>query len=75
MKQKIAVLGGGAASLSAVFQLTSVPGWQQRYEITVYQLGWRLGGKGATGRDPPRGTGSRSTGCTCGSASTTPRSG
>ncbi len=55
MKQRIAVLGGGAASLSSVFQLTSVPGWQQRYDITVYQLGWRLGGKGATGRDPTQG--------------------
>ncbi|MBS1151728.1 MAG: dependent oxidoreductase [Myxococcaceae bacterium] len=55
MKQRIAVLGGGAASLSSVFQLTSVPGWQDRYEITVYQLGWRLGGKGATGRDPTQG--------------------
>ncbi len=55
MKQKIAVLGGGAASLSAVFELTNVKGWADQYEITVYQLGWRLGGKGATGRDPAKG--------------------
>ena len=55
MKQRIAVLGGGAASLSSVFHLTSVPDWQDRYDITVYQLGWRLGGKGATGRDPTQG--------------------
>jgi uncharacterized protein with NAD-binding domain and iron-sulfur cluster len=50
-KKKIAVLGGGAAAMSAVFHLTQQPGWQDRYEVTVYQLGWRLGGKGATGRD------------------------
>ncbi len=55
MKQRIAVLGGGASSLSSVFQITSVPGWQDKYDITIYQLGWRLGGKGATGRDPTQG--------------------
>jgi uncharacterized protein with NAD-binding domain and iron-sulfur cluster len=48
--RKIAVLGGGMGSLSAVFWLTSQPGWQDRFDITVYQLGWRLGGKGASGR-------------------------
>lgn len=51
MKKKIAVLGGGIGSLSTVFALTSTPGWQDRYEITVYQQGWRLGGKGASGRN------------------------
>ena len=48
--QKIAVLGGGIASLSTVFELTSQPGWNALYDITVYQSGWRLGGKGASGR-------------------------
>lgn len=51
-KKKIAILGGGPAGLSAAFHLTEKPGWEAEYEITVYQLGWRLGGKGATGRDP-----------------------
>jgi uncharacterized protein with NAD-binding domain and iron-sulfur cluster len=50
MKRRIAVLGGGMGSLSAVYWLTSRPGWQDDYEITVYQLGWRLGGKAASGR-------------------------
>src|SRR5262245_35211211 len=50
-KQKIAVLGGGMAALTAVFELTSRPGWQDRYEITVHQMGHRLGGKGASGRN------------------------
>lgn len=49
-KQKVAVLGGGMGSLSAVYWLTSEPGWQDRFEITIYQLGWRLGGKAASGR-------------------------
>lgn len=25
------------------------PDWKERYEITLYQMGWRLGGKGASG--------------------------
>jgi len=50
-KQKIAILGGGAGAMAAAFELTSVPGWQEHYEITVYQQGWRLGGKGASGRN------------------------
>ncbi|MFL5346236.1 MAG: NAD(P)-binding protein [Hyalangium sp.] len=51
VKRKIAVLGGGMASLAAVHELTSLPGWRDRYEITVYQMGFRLGGKGASGRN------------------------
>jgi uncharacterized protein with NAD-binding domain and iron-sulfur cluster len=50
-KQRIAVLGGGMGALSAVFAITEQPGWADRYDITIHQLGWRLGGKGATGRD------------------------
>jgi uncharacterized protein with NAD-binding domain and iron-sulfur cluster len=50
-KQKIAILGGGVGAMSAALELTSTPGWQDRFEITVYQMGWRLGGKGASGRD------------------------
>src|SRR5271155_4067886 len=50
-KQRIAVLGGGISALTAVFQLTSLPDHAERYEITVYQMGWRAGGKGASGRN------------------------
>ncbi len=50
-KQKIAVLGGGISALSAVYYLTDQPDWQDHYEITVYQMGWRLGGKIASGND------------------------
>lgn len=51
-KEKIAVLGGGCGAMSAVWALTNEPGWAEKYDITVYQLGWRLGGKGASGRGP-----------------------
>jgi len=51
-KEKIAILGGGIGALTAAYQLTTVPDWQDRYEITVYQQGWRVGGKGASARNP-----------------------
>ncbi len=49
-RTKIAILGGGLGGLSAAYELTSQPRWYERYEITIYQKGWRLGGKGASGR-------------------------
>src|SRR5438477_3840189 len=52
MQRKIAVLGGGLGSLSTVFELTNQPGWRDRFDITVYQMGHRLGGKGASGCNP-----------------------
>jgi uncharacterized protein with NAD-binding domain and iron-sulfur cluster len=49
---RVAILGGGMAGLSAAWRL-SEPGWSDRVEsITVYQRGWRLGGKAASSRGP-----------------------
>jgi uncharacterized protein with NAD-binding domain and iron-sulfur cluster len=48
---KVAVIGGGCAAISAAFEL-SRPAHHGKYEITIYQQGWRLGGKGASGRGP-----------------------
>ncbi len=48
--KKIAILGGGVGAVTAAFALTSPENWQQEYDITLYQMGWRLGGKGASGR-------------------------
>lgn len=59
MAERIAVLGGGLGSLSTVFQMTNTPGWQDKYDITIYQMGWRAGGKCASGRDMRDGYGSR----------------
>ena len=58
-RQRIIVLGGGLGSLSAAFYLTEQPGWAERYDITVYQQGWRLGGKCASGHDMRPGYGHR----------------
>ncbi|MBD2506357.1 NAD(P)-binding protein [Nostoc muscorum FACHB-395] len=49
--KKIAILGGGISSLTTAYELTSQPGWDSLYDITIYQTGWRLGGKCATGRN------------------------
>lgn len=52
-RTRLAVLGGGVGALTAVFALTDADNPRcQEYDITVYQLGWRLGGKGASGRNP-----------------------
>lgn len=50
-KTKVAILGGGVGAISAAYQLSCFPDWQQRFDITVYQMGWRLGGKCASGRN------------------------
>ena len=46
---EVAVIGGGCASITAAFELTR-PEHQGKYHVTIYQLGWRLGGKGASSR-------------------------
>jgi uncharacterized protein with NAD-binding domain and iron-sulfur cluster len=48
---RVAILGGGAGALAAAFELTATEELRSRHEVTVYQLGWRLGGKGASGRN------------------------
>ena len=51
-KTKVAVLGGGVGAMTAAFELTA-PHLEGRYDVTVYQPGWRLGGKCASGRGGP----------------------
>lgn len=46
-REKIAILGGGIGALSAAWHLSSEAGWQERFDICVYQHGWRLGGSAA----------------------------
>lgn len=43
---KVAILGGGMAALAAAFEISNSPG----YAVTIYTLGWRLGGKCASSR-------------------------
>ncbi len=51
-KKRVAVLGGGASALTTAYYLSRTQELRDAYEVTVYQLGWRLGGKGASGRGP-----------------------
>ncbi len=54
-KTKIAVLGGGMGAMSAALALSEIDPTGERYEVTVYQQGWRLGGKTASGRNAAMG--------------------
>ena len=47
--RRVAILGGGMAGLTAAWEL-SAPALRDDYEVTVYQRGFRLGGKGASSR-------------------------
>lgn len=51
-KKKVAILGGGIAALTTAYEL-SRGRLRDEYEVTVYQMGWRLGGKLASGRAGP----------------------
>ena len=50
-KKKVVILGGGVGGVTAAFALTQ-PELNGQYDVTLYQIGWRLGGKGASGRNP-----------------------
>jgi uncharacterized protein with NAD-binding domain and iron-sulfur cluster len=58
-REKVAVLGGGPAAVTAAFELTATPALRERFEVTIYQPGWRMGGKCASGRNLARGRGAR----------------
>ncbi len=48
-RKRVAIIGGGCAAMAAAFELTK-PELEGEFDVTVYQVGWRLGGKGASGR-------------------------
>ncbi|MBN8632707.1 MAG: NAD(P)-binding protein [Rhodobacterales bacterium] len=50
-RKKVAVIGGGVGAITATYAITTIPDWDKHYDITIYQLGWRCGGKGASGRN------------------------
>ena len=50
-RQKIAVIGGGMSALSTIYNITQRENRRDKYDITIYQMGWRIGGKGASGRN------------------------
>src|SRR5689334_4576232 len=49
-RKRIAVLGGGMAGLAAAWELSKPDRADEIESVTVYQRGWRLGGKGASSR-------------------------
>lgn len=53
-RKAIAIVGGGCAGLSAAWDLTS-PDNPNRCDVTVFQMGGRLGGKGASSRNAEHG--------------------
>jgi uncharacterized protein with NAD-binding domain and iron-sulfur cluster len=53
-KRKVAIIGGGPAGLSAAFGLSG-PEVRHRFEVHVYQMGWRAGGKASTWRNADKG--------------------
>ena len=50
-KRRIIIVGGGMAGLTAAFELTRTRKLRAQHAVTIYQLGWRAGGKCASGRD------------------------
>ncbi len=47
---KVLILGGGLGGVSAAWALSRTPALRAQFQITLVQPGWRLGGKGASGR-------------------------
>jgi uncharacterized protein with NAD-binding domain and iron-sulfur cluster len=54
-RRRVLVLGGGCGGLAAAWALSRTTELRRTFDVTVVQPGFRLGGKGATGRDPLRG--------------------
>lgn len=54
-KTKVAIIGGGVGAITAAYAIASDDALRDKYDLTVYQLGWRLGGKGASGRQADQG--------------------
>jgi uncharacterized protein with NAD-binding domain and iron-sulfur cluster len=49
-REHVAILGGGVGGCMAAYWLTATPELRAKYRVTLYQTGWRLGGKGASSR-------------------------
>ncbi len=51
-KKRVVILGGGVGGMITALNLTDPRNPRRdEYDVTLYQLGWRLGGKGASGRN------------------------
>ena len=50
MTTRLAILGGGISALAAAYEIKRADP-EDHYDITLYQIGWRLGGKCASSRN------------------------
>ena len=50
-REKVSILGGGIGALTTAYWLSSTPELCAKYDVTVHQMGWRLGGKLASSRE------------------------
>jgi uncharacterized protein with NAD-binding domain and iron-sulfur cluster len=50
MKTRLAILGGGVSALAAAYEIKRADP-SDTFDITIYQMGWRLGGKCASSRN------------------------
>ncbi|APR80588.1 cytoplasmic membrane protein [Minicystis rosea] len=55
MKKRIVILGGGMAALACAWELTRRRGARDHLDVTLYQMGHRLGGKAASSCNPQQG--------------------
>lgn len=49
-REHVVILGGGVGGCIAAYWLSATPEMRAKYRVTLYQTGWRLGGKGASSR-------------------------
>lgn len=49
-QKRVVILGGGCGGVATALWLSSSPALRERFKVTLYTRGWRLGGKGASGR-------------------------
>jgi len=53
-REHVVILGGGVAGCVAAYWLSATDELRRKYRVTLYQTGWRLGGKGASSRNPDK---------------------
>lgn len=49
-QKRVVILGGGCGGVATALWLSSSDELRRRFKVTLYSRGWRLGGKGASGR-------------------------